>query len=420
MTSSPPEQRHCYAFIHLPGETTPVVCGRVEQRESGRSMVGGFAYGRSYLRRPSAVPIDPITLPLQRGDFPDTTQHRGLYGALRDASPDAWGRRVIEYALGVNEELSEMAYLLAAGNDRPGALAFGPTSLAPSAETEVHDAIALPALINAAEVLEDGGPATAATRRAALLLLHGVSMGGARPKALVKDDDRMWLAKFPGKKDRYNMAAVEAGLLSLAAECGIDAPAHRVLSIGGRPVLLVERFDRQGPVSSPRRARYLSGLTLLDADEVADGRWSYLGLAEEIRRRSCQPDADRRQLFRRAVFNALVSNGDDHPRNHAVIAWGQDDWRLSPVFDVVPTEPQSSREHKLALFVGRDGRLARRANLLSETQVFGLARDEASAIIDEQVRTLSARWEAVMKHHGASVADLGTVRGAIVPAGFED
>lgn len=420
MTSRPPPQRHAFAFLHLPGETTPVVCGRFEQRGHGRAIVGLFTYGQSFLSRGDAVSLDPLGLPLVAGTAPPTHKLGGIYGALRDASPDAWGRRVIEYALGVREELSELEYLLTAGDDRTGALVFGATAGAPTPAGAHHSVVSLPALLRAAEILEADGPVTPESQQAATLLLQGVTMGGARPKATIIDDERLWLAKFPARSDRFNHAAVEAGLLTLAGQCGLRVPAHRTVTVAGKPVLLVERFDRDGSPAAPRRARYLSGLTLLDAEEVPSPDWSYLRLAEELRRRSGRPDEDRRELFARAVFNALVSNGDDHPRNHAIIAWGGDDWRLSPLFDVVPTEPVRSRERILALIVGTHGRRASRANLVSEAGAFRMERDEAHLLIDTMIATLRTSWESAMRHHGATPGDIAAIRHAIVPDGFED
>ncbi len=420
MTSSPLPPQQAFAFVHLPGETVPVVCGRFEHRGHGRATIGLFTYGQSFLARTDAVPLDPIGLPLVEGTAPPTATLGGIHGALRDASPDAWGRRVIEYARGERAELTELEYLLSAGDDRTGALVFGVTPTAPMPAGHHHHAVSLPALLHAAELLEADGPVTPEAQHAAALLLQGVTMGGARPKAAIVDDDRMWLAKFPAKSDRVNLAAVEAGLLTLAQRCGLRVPAHRTVRVGGKPVLLVERFDRSGAPSAPLRARYLSGLTLMDAEEMPSRDWSYLRLAEELRRRSAAPDDDCRELFARATFNALVSNGDDHPRNHAIIAWGREDWRLSPLFDVVPTEPATSRERRLALIAGRYGRVATRANLVSEAAVFRVTPDEAHARIDAMQGILRVEWEDAMREHGASPADLAATRHAIVPAGFED
>jgi serine/threonine-protein kinase HipA len=396
------------------------VCGRFVQRGTGRDVVGLFTYGRSYLGRKDAVPLDPFGLKLQRGTFPPTVRMDGVYGPLRDAAPDAWGRRVIEFALGVRTALTEIAYLLAGGDDRAGALAFGETSDAPTPPQGHHLAMALPHLLAAAEKLEAEGPLTPETQQAAELLLRGVTMGGVRPKAVVADQDALWLAKFPGRGDRFDMAAIEAGFLSLAQACGITVPEHRTVVVGGKRVLLVRRFDRRGPLAALTRARYLSALTLLDADELPSSAWSYLRLAEELRRRSIHPDEDRRELFRRMTFNALVSNGDDHPRNHAIIAWKAEDWHLSPLFDVVPTAREGTRERQLALIAGQYGRFACRANLVSASAEFRLTLDEAHATINSMQNTLRRTWEDACRHHGAARGDLDAVRHAIVPAGFED
>jgi serine/threonine-protein kinase HipA len=327
---------------------------------------------------------------------------------------------VIERARGTSVELTEIEYLLAAGDDGAGALTFGEVPDAPRVPGGHHRAVALPELLAAAELLDAEGPVTAESRRAAELLLRGVSMGGARPKAVVSDRGALWLAKFPGREDRFNMAAAEAGLLTIAGMCGMRVPEHRTVTISGKPVLMVRRFDRSGAMSAPNRARYLSALTLLDGDELLSPSWSYLLLASELRRRSSAPDDDRRELFRRMAFNALVSNEDDHPRNHAIIAWGIEDWRLSPLFDVVPTARAGVRQRRLALIAGNHGRAGCRQNLVSGAAEFRLSPAEAGTIIDEIRGVLLDQWEGVFRGQGASARDIEALRHAIVPEGFED
>lgn len=420
MTSSRGAAAGCYVFIYLPDDAMPVVCGRFEQQGDAREPIGLFTYARSYLGRSDAVPIDPVSLPLRAGTFPPTARLGGVYGPLRDAAPDAWGRRVIEYARGTRDALSEVEYLLAAGDDRTGALAFGEEVTAPASSAGHHKALPLEDLLAAAEQVDADVPPTEATRRAAELLLDGPTMGGARPKASVIVEGAAWMAKFPGRADRFNMAAAEAGLLTLASRCGIAVPEHRTVSVAGRPVLLVRRFDRRGVVGQASRARYLSGLTLLDADELPSSAWSYLLLAEEIRRRSASPDADRRELYRRIVFNALVSNADDHPRNHAIVAFGADDWRLAPAFDLVPMPQRGARERRLAMIAGRAGRVASRENIVSGAAIMRVDAALAARVVDEMKAIVAAHWEADMRAHGAGTSDLASVRDAILPAGFED
>ena len=419
MTSKDPVMG-CFVFIHLPGETTPVVCGRFEQRAEGSTTEGRFTYGRTYRARPDAVPIDPEGMALQEGTLPATIRLGGIYPALRDAAPDAWGRRVIEYARGVREALSEVEYLLGAGVDRAGALSFGTEAEALPLPTGHHGTTRLPDLLDAAERLETDAPATPDMIRAAQLLLHEFTMGGARPKAVIEDAGALWIAKFPGRGDRFSHAAAEAACLTVAAACGMDVPEHRTVQVGNRLVLLVRRFERRGAPAAPERARYLSALTLLGGDETFSKEWSYLKLADALRKRSNRPTDDRRELFRRMVLNALVSNGDDHPRNHAIIAWTADDWHLAPLFDVVPTHREWTRARDLALIAGDQGRRATRANLLSAANVFGMTPEEATAVIDRTRDLLRETWETAFLAHGGTADEAVSLRHAINPAGFED
>lgn len=422
MTSSPItlDATECYVFCYLPDRVEPVVCGKFEHvRTSEGMLVGRFAYGRSYLRNPAHVPLDPVGLPIRPGTVESFATLRGVPGALRDASPDWWGRLVIERAYGARSELPELVYLLAGGDDRAGALAFGPTRDAPTPPRPHQRVVRLPDLLKAAETIERDGAVTPATREAALLLMPGISMGGARPKVVIEDGQALWIAKFPSQGDRWNLAAAEAGLLTLASRCGMRVPAVRVESVAGRPVFMVRRFDRTWTPSGYTRARFLSALTVLGADEVDTRGWSYMSLAEELQRRSSEPDTDRRELFRRMVFNALVTNTDDHPRNHALIAPGADDWRLSELFDVVPAPRLGSMEHDLAMACGRYGYSARRVNLVSEAPVFRVNADEANEIISEIKTKVLYGWEDAMRAHGATQHDLDAIRPAICSPGFE-
>ena len=169
---------------------------------------------------------------------------------------------------------------------------------------------------------EDLGEPNADAVQVQELLLLGTSMGGARPKAVVEDDEGLWVAKFNRPDDRWNHVRVEHAMLELAIRCGISAATSRVVGVGDNDTLLVRRFDREKAAAGYTRARMISGLTLLRADETPDARdrWSYVLMAEELRRVVEEPAKDARELFHRVCFNALISNIDDHPRNHALIA----------------------------------------------------------------------------------------------------
>lgn len=244
-------------------------------------------------------------------------------------------------------------------------------------------------------------------------------MGVARPKTVVEDEEGLWLAKLNRPDDRWNHVRVEHAMLRLARRCGLSAAESRVVTVGGRDALLVKRFDRRGTAQGYERARMVSGLTLVRADETdrTSGSWSYIALAEELRRASAQPRKDTAELFRRSCFNALISNTDDHPRNHAVIGWERD-WRLSPAFDLTPSVPISIEHRDLATVCGDAGRHANAENLLSQHARLLLDRDEAEAILADIERRVVHGWHDVARASGVSADDCHRISGAFVYPGF--
>jgi serine/threonine-protein kinase HipA len=262
-------------------------------------------------------------------------------------------------------------------------------------------------------------PKGAEAEQAQDLMLGGTSMGGARPKAVVENEDGLWIAKFNRPDDKWNHARVERAMLELGRECGLHTAESRITTIGDRDALLVKRFDREKTDQGYRRARMLSALTLLRAEERAEERenWSYVLLAEELRRVSAQPKIDAPELFRRMCFNALISNTDDHPRNHAVIAMEQD-WKLSPAYDLTPS-PEISDEHRdLALECGDVGRYANANNLLSQSARFLLKPDKAVRIIDDMEQTVRNKWYEVARRVGVSDKDCEKISRAFAYPGF--
>lgn len=415
--------RECFVYIQLPGALEPVVCGRYRRTAArdGR-MVGHFVYGRTYREREDAVPLDPIHLPLAPATY-ETARLDGVFGALRDAAPDAWGRRVIERVVG-RADLDELDFLLESPQDRAGALSFGRGPVPPGPVREFNRVVQLRELRRAAALIEEDLPG-AVPAQIADLLDPGSSLGGARPKNVVEDDAGLWIAKFPQRGDRWNNAPVEAAMLSLAGRCGIRVPEARVERVGAESILLVKRFDREQVATEGERTGYLrhrmvSALTVLDADDAPTNRrnWSYVILADELQRWSARPRQDKAELFRRMVFNALICNVDDHPRNHAVIAPGRD-WRLAPAYDLTPNSRQGLDERRLAMECGRWGRLATRENLLSQSLRFGLQAVDANAIIDEIAATVTQFWRRDVLRHGGSERDCEVIERAFTYPGFE-
>ncbi len=418
------ERDGCFVYITLPGETKPVVAGRFEVvRERQEEPLGRFIYGRSYLARSDAVEIDPGELSLGPG-LRESASKAGLFGALRDAAPDYWGRRVIERHAGV-VRMRELDYLLHSPDDRAGALGFGLGPEPPAPLRAFNRTLDLARLQRLADCIldEEALPGDqkdhAELYQAEELLLVGTSMGGARPKAVVEDEQGLWLAKFNRADDRWNHARAEHAMLLLARSCGLNAAESRVTSVGGRDVLLVKRFDRARVLSGYTRSRMLSALTLLRADESAQSRerWSYPFLVEELRRLSSEPKRDAVELFRRICFNALISNSDDHPRNHAVIAQARE-WRLSPAYDLNPSAPVSVERRDLAMECGVAGRYANAENLVSEAPRFLLAKEEARAVIDAMEKQIQVTWYGVARASGMSEADCKKLAGAFAYPGF--
>jgi serine/threonine-protein kinase HipA len=264
-------------------------------------------------------------------------------------------------------------------------------------------------LIRAAEAIQDGRPVPPEILER---LEPGTSMGGARPKASVEHENALWLAKFPERRDPVNVQRIERATIALAGRAGIDASSTRLERVGELDVLMVKRFDREWNGVGYLRHGLVSGLTLLDAEEgyVDRGRWSYLLLADELRRWSTRPQRDLQELFRRMVFNACVSNTDDHPRNHALVR-AANGWRLAPAYDLVPQPAVAQERRDLALAVGNYGRIASLYNILSACGRFGLSVDEARSEFNNVV--------AVVRTWREFFCDLGVVERdveAIAPA----
>ena len=382
-------------------------------------MCSSDLYGRSYLERKEAVEFDPVELRLSQKRY-ETVALGGMFGALRDAGPDYWGRRIIEKRAG-KAKLGELDYLLQSADDRAGALGFGLNREPPAPRRTFNQTLDLEKLqaIADAVVADEALAPDDANAQVQDLMLLGTSMGGARPKSVVEDGDGLWIAKFNRQDDRWNNARVEHAMLILARQCGLNVADSKVTKVGDRDVLLVRRFDREKAEDGYARARMISALTLLRTEDShrSRDRWSYVLLAEELRRASAEPGKDARELFRRMCFNALISNTDDHPRNHALIAKARD-WRLSPAYDLTPSTPVSVERRDLALTIGDQGRVATAPNLLSQSGRFLLKPDEAATIIDDMEKRVRTTWYDTVRAEGVSPRDCGLIESAFAYPGF--
>ncbi|WP_299692145.1 type II toxin-antitoxin system HipA family toxin [Hydrocarboniphaga sp.] len=391
-----------------------MVCGRLFVEGERLS----FIYGRSYRARAEAIPLMPERMPLAGGPF-SARRDGQLPGPIADAAPDAWGRHVIEYRHQAGG-FAELDYLRLSHGDRIGALHFQssakryiPSVLAPATLAD---------LLSAADALEREQPLPPELANA---LEHGSSIGGARPKATLRDGRRALIAKFASATDRWAIVRAEWACLRLARRCGIPTPDAWVDTVLGKDVLLVERFDRRvagdaaaddhdrQPVPADTlRYQMLSALTLLDLDDTEASLASYPELAELLRRLAQDGVGDARQLFRRMVFNLLIGNTDDHAKNHAAFWDGR--WlRLTPAYDLVPAL-RLGQEARQAMAVGREGRASTLANALSEAGRFGLLLAEAEAIVDEVETTLAQHWKTEFADCGVPQTQITQLDGRAV------
>jgi serine/threonine-protein kinase HipA len=401
------------AFAHLGGAWAP--CGQLTLTEEGpRLLASSFAYGMNYLKRPGALEVDPVALSI--ADKAAVTAKRLLpvaglpfFGGIRDAAPDAWGRRVIEAKLKVPaNSLPESQYLLHAGSDRVGALDIrNHISDAPTAGASAWHSLAH--LVEAASRIDEGLPVPA---HLDAIFQGGSALGGARPKASIRDEQGiLWLAKFASASDAMDVPTIEAATLLLAKETGQCAPPVRTQSLSDRSVMLIQRFDRYwSEVGTECRMGFVSGLTMLGCVESESPNKSYADLADAIRR-YCHPSVIRRdneELFRRMVFNILVTNDDDHLRNHGFV-WDPrlSGWALSPLYDVMPRAAVAD-ERYLQLGVGPQGRLADLDNALAAHAKFTLSQSKACEIMSN-VWTVVREWRVYFDQYGVAEEQMDKV-----------
>lgn len=411
--------RKLAVFAYLPDEPMAVPAGLLTLEEEGVTQRGAaFVYGLRYLERVNAVEVDPVSLGLRdrdavRGVELYPVPGLALFGAIRDAAPDAWGRRVIEARRKVPlNSLPESEYLLAAGSNRVGALDMRTGLDVGETRGEIGDVRKLDYFLEAAHRIEEGLPVPT---RLEAYFDAGSALGGARPKASVADaQGKLWLAKFPSRSDRYDIPLVEAATLKLAGAAGLTVPQVEIVKLApDRHVMLIERFDRAGVVGAMTRRHFISALTLVGCPEQDSPQKNYADIADALRRHGAATSlaADLEELFARMVFNILVTNDDDHLRNHGLL-WVPEarGWRLSPLYDVVP-RPTHASERFLHLGVGPQGRLATLTNAMGWAARFGLTHDKAHAVVDRIWRVVR-EWKGRFEDYGVSADEIAKVGSA--------
>ena len=403
-------ERQVYVFIDLAGKAHRV--GTLWARANRGHESASFEYHHSWLDNPASFALEPA---LAKISGPQHTQPgRFIFGAFGDSAPDRWGRILLQRderlsARAQKREpcaLRESDYLLRVSDfTRQGALRFaeeeGGAFFAPSDRKQVPPLVFLPKLLAAASAI---GTEEEKDEDVKLLVAPGSSLGGARPKASVIDKDgALSMAKFPLKDDTARVPIWEAVALTLAAKAGLSTPEWRLETIAERPVLILKRFDRQGDIRIP----YLSAMSMLGATD-GDMR-SYMEIADALRQYGTKPAEDCARLWRRIVFNILISNTDDHLRNHGFL-YEKGGWRLAPAFDLNPT-PAEVRERALSLAINEMDNTASLAIAMDVAEHFGLKAKEARAIALE-VGVAIKEWRVTARHFHLSAAEMDRMASA--------
>jgi len=395
------KQNEIFVWIWLPGKKEPVVAGKLTKIKK-RVL---FTYGKSYLDNPKALPIYDKELPLQGGVQEKSFGIEAMPGCIRDAAPDAWGRRVIlNKLLGVKGkiadpgDLDEFTYLMESGSDRIGGLDFQKSSKI--YEPRLAGQASLEELLHSAEQIEKGIPLTPELAQA---INHGTSIGGARPKALIHDHNTKYIAKFSSSTDQYNVIKAEFISMRLAKLCGLNVANVKLANASGKDVLLIVRFDREFKDGGWDRKLMLSALTLLDLDEMTPHYASYEDLAELVRHRFTNPKATLKEIFGRIVFNILCGNTDDHARNHAAF-WDGKHLTITPAYDICPQMRHGGEASQAMMISGKD-RSSRLVTCLATANRFMLNEAEARHIIDAQVSAIKESWDEACDAADLSLID---------------
>lgn len=383
------------AHVALGESLTPV--GQLRFTQAGPRQFSTFAYDPAWIENPRAFAIQP-TFSLEAGPFHTSGQfgsmRDALAGAFADAAPDSWGRRLLERTYG--NDLSEFEYLtLSDDTCRQGALRFLDDKgeiIHGGATDAVPRLVGLEAITAIAQAYEQGREISPEEMQA---LVGAGGSGGARPKANVKDGDTLWLAKFTSVHDQQPIECVEVATLRVARACGIRTPEVRLeLANTPFPVALIQRFDRRGSARIP----YISARTALGKTGTELG--SYTEIVDFMRAYSPKPKEDFRELFLRLIFTILVSNKDDHLKNHGFLYVGAGRWRLSPVFDVNPAPDRNPHLETAILEGGAHDRSIRLA--LEASEFFEIAESDARRMIRETAQRISSGWREALRLVGVS------------------
>ena len=401
-----------YVYVNYKGQDIPV--GRLWSYFNNGRESASFKYDESWLKNPENFELEP-NLPLTEGTFHTDTK-KSIFASFSDCSPDSWGRLLIkqneekraEKEKRARRQLNQIDYLLAVYDfSRHGALRFKQTPdgdfLSAKDNKAIPPLVELPKLLTASEKVLDDDASYNDIRE---ILVPGSSLGGARPKASVIDKaGNLCIAKFPKKDDNNNNVLWEAVALTLAEKAGLNVQRWELTTAPGKAVLLLKRFDRTG---GGQRIPFLSAMTMLNANDGESNEYSYLDLAEIIRTKGVNVTNDMKELWHRMLFSVLISNTDDHLRNHGFLRTNATGWQLSPLYDV---NPSSDRTGNLQLNIDETSSTASVELVMSVAEYFRLNKAEAENILN-QTRSAVAEWRDVAKALGIGAGEIARMAAA--------
>lgn len=393
-------------YVFIDGlEDQPIICGIVELDPVAK--VGKFRYGKSYLQRDDAFPLDPLHLPLVNEQL-STRVNQGMFGAILDAGADSWGRKLI-YALHTTKPKNDLELVLAGSGLGVGALTFSLSRAASKPKRNQNTLGDMSILLQGKQAILADEDLPKAVKKA---FQFGSSIGGARPKTSVIDGSKSYLVKFNRNDDLFNVCHVEHACMNMLSELNdlhVRVSETRLLK-QDEDILLVERFDCEAQRPTHHFLSANSLINQMKVTEVASTTsYSYGALAEFIMKYGAEP-LDAHELFARMVFNICMGNTDDHSRNHAFLYSFEDQhWRLSKAYDVLPIN--NTRQHGLG--IGQQGRLGTIENAMSHAKRFGLNSKKAKAIAD-RVNELTSQWGFYFSQHGVSEQDIEILK-AVIP-----
>ena len=396
--------------IDLEGRTRRIGLARRNVARGGETIV--FEYTGDWLNDDRRFPIEPA-LPLTPGPFAPRSD-KAIFGSLGDSAPDSWGRRLMQRQerRSAGREgravrtLLESDYLLGVSDaTRPGALRFrreGEDAFQAPSSTGVPALVDLEALLEVTERLLRDEETDEDFR---LIFAPGSSLGGARPKVSILDrHGRLSMAKFPKETDDYSLETWEEIAFCIAERAGIATPEHRLVKAAGRTVLLSRRFDRAGA----RRIPFFSAMAMTNSKDGETG--SYPEIVDAICLHGAQAKSDAEALYRRVAFNVMISNVDDHLRNHGFLRLGAAGWSLSPAYDLNPT-PVDLKPRILSTNIDLDDGTCSIDLLEEAADYFGLALAAARTILKD-VATATSSWRAIAGGLGLRASEIDRMASA--------